>query len=287
MSIRTVTAIFDSAADAQRAKENLHSLGVAANDVRVTNQAEGPAQGAEGIKGFWESIKEFFVADEDRPTYAEGIRRGGYLLTARVEDEYADVACEILESCNAVDLEGRTNEWRSQGWTDAPEAAMEADQRDSLDNRGMADESEEVIPVVRERLQIGKREVNRGSVRVRSYIVEEPVEEDVQLREQRVEVERRPVNLRAQDADELLQDRTIEVTETAEQPVVAKTAEVTEEVVVRKLEGQRTEGVSDTVRRTEVDVDDSRSDDGEDEATTPPPDLQKRSRSPGEKPRAR
>jgi len=288
MSIRTVTAIFDSAADAQRAKESLLSLGVAANDVRVTNQAEGPAQDAEDGKGFWESIKEFFVADEDRATYAEGVRRGGYLLTARVEDEYADVACEILESCNAVDLEGRADEWRSQGWTGASDATVDVDQQDNLNNRDMeADESEEVIPVVRERLQVGKREVNRGSVRVRSYVVEEPVEEDVQLREQRVEIERRPVNLRAQDTDDLLQDRTIEVTETAEEPVIAKTAEVTEEVVVRKLEGQRTEGVSDTVRRTEVDVDDSRNDDRDDDTTRPPPDLQKRSRTPGEKPRAR
>jgi uncharacterized protein (TIGR02271 family) len=287
MSIRTITAMFDSADDAQRAQDNLLSLGVGAGDVRVIDQAERSADGDESDKSFWESIKDFFVADNDRAAYTEGVRRGGYLLTARIEEEYADVACEILESCNAVDLDARAQQWRTEGWTDAPAAATVDDEERDIN----AGTSEEVIPVVRERLRVGKRDVKRGSVRVRSYVVEEPVEEDVQLREEHVEVERRPVKLRAQAADELLQDRTIEVTETAEEPVVAKTAEVTEEVVVRKIEAQRTEGVSDTIRRTEVDVEDSRDeggrDDDTDEVTRPPPDLQKRSRTPGEKPRAR
>jgi len=45
------------------------------------------------------------------------------------------------------------------------------------------------------------------------------------------------------------------VTETAEEAVVSKTARVTEEVVVSKDVTERTERVADTVRRTEVDVD--------------------------------
>ena len=284
MSIRTITAIFDSAVDAQRAQDKLLSLGVGANDVRVINQGDASEQGETDGKGFWESIKEFFVADDDRATYTEGVRRGAYLLTARIEDEYNEVACEILESCNAVDLDARAEQWRSEGWTETRATAAAVDEHD-VERDLATDESEEVVPIVREQLRVGKRDVNRGSVRVRSYVVEEPVEEEVELREQRVEVERRPVNLETQNADELLQDRTIEVTETAEEPVIAKSAEVTEEVVVRKIQGQRTEGVSDTVRRTEVDVEDTR-DDGTDDATRPPPDRQ-RSRTTGEKPRAR
>ena len=55
------------------------------------------------------------------------------------------------------------------------------------------------------------------------------------------------------------QERTIEVEERGEEAVVSKEARVVEEVVVRKEADQRTETISDTVRKTEVDVEDERS----------------------------
>ena len=120
-----------------------------------------------------------------------------------------------------------------------------------------------MIPVVEERLNIGKREVERGGARIRSYVVEQPVQEQVNLREERVSVERRPVNQPVSgDPSRLMQEREINVTETAEQPVVNKEAVVREEIAVRKDTEERTETVSDTVRRTEVDVDDTQTDRG-------------------------
>jgi uncharacterized protein (TIGR02271 family) len=119
---------------------------------------------------------------------------------------------------------------------------------------------EERIPIVEEQLNIGKREVNRGGARVRSYIKETPVHEQVNLREEHVSVERRPVDRTlaggdlGQDSD-LLRDRTIEMTETAEEAVIDKEARVREELVVRKTAEEHTETIDDTVRRTEVDVD--------------------------------
>ena len=50
------------------------------------------------------------------------------------------------------------------------------------------------------------------------------------------------------------QERTIEMEERDEQAVVSKQARVTEELVVHKGVEQRTETVSDTVRKTEVEV---------------------------------
>ncbi|MBV8399223.1 MAG: YsnF/AvaK domain-containing protein, partial [Acetobacteraceae bacterium] len=116
------------------------------------------------------------------------------------------------------------------------------------------------IPVYEEQLRVGKREVGRGSVRVRSYVVEQPVHEQVQLREERVHVERRPVDRPADIAGtaEPFRERTIEVTATAEEAVIAKEARVKEEIVVGKDTQERTETVSDTVRRTEVEVEDDR-----------------------------
>jgi uncharacterized protein (TIGR02271 family) len=121
--------------------------------------------------------------------------------------------------------------------------------------RGTTTDGTEAIPVVEETLRVGKREVSGGRVRVRSYVVETPVEEQVTLRTEHVDVERRAVDRPVTDADRLFQDRTIEATETSEEAVIAKEARVKEEVVIRKDAEQRTETVRDTVRRTEVEVD--------------------------------
>jgi uncharacterized protein (TIGR02271 family) len=263
MSSRTITAMFDSADAANSARDRLLEVGLPSDTVQVIYQgASGDGAAADG-KGLWESIKDFFTGDDDEgATYEEGIRRGGHLLTARVEDQYADEVIVLLENAGAIDLDRRAEQWRAEGWTGAATANAEASRAGA----------EEAIPVVQERLRVGKREVNRGGVRVRSYVVEEPVEEQVNLREERVDVERRPVGqrVRAGAADELLQDRTIEMTESAEEAIVSKDAEVTEEVVVRKFEGERTEGVSDTVRRTEVDVEDTRGNEDSTDDTLPP-----------------
>lgn len=121
--------------------------------------------------------------------------------------------------------------------------------------RTQAGTREERIPVVEEELAVGKRMVERGHVRVRSRVVEKPVSEQVRLREERVDVERRPVNAPVADADRLLRDRDVEFTERGEEAVIGKRARVTEEVIVHKDVGERTENVQDTVRHTQVDVD--------------------------------
>ncbi len=117
-----------------------------------------------------------------------------------------------------------------------------------------ADESTK-IPVIEENLQVGKREVFTGGVRLRSRIVERPVEESLRLREENVTIERTPVNRPATSADLAnFQGTQIEMTESAEVPVVSKEARVVEEVSLGKEVQERTETISGTVRKTEVDV---------------------------------
>jgi uncharacterized protein (TIGR02271 family) len=113
---------------------------------------------------------------------------------------------------------------------------------------------EEVIPLSEEKLEVGKRSVDRGATRIRRYVVEKPVEENVTLRGERVTVEKRtPVETATAGAG-AFEERVVEVRETAEEPVVAKTARVAEEVVVGREATERTETVRDTVRREEVEV---------------------------------
>jgi len=114
---------------------------------------------------------------------------------------------------------------------------------------------ETTIPVVEEALQVGKRQTERD-VHVRTTVTETPVEETVRLRQEHVTVERRPAERQARPADsEAFKEQTLIVTETGEEAVVGKQARVVEEVVLRKEAEERTETIRDTVRRTDVQVD--------------------------------
>lgn len=121
---------------------------------------------------------------------------------------------------------------------------------------------DEVIPIVEEQLRVGKREAGGGRVRVRSYVVETPIEEQVNLRREHVDVSRRPVDRAVTASDDAFQERTIEAEEHDEEAVVSKEARIKEELVIRKDVETQTQTIHDTVRRTEVEVDDSRTDAG-------------------------
>src|SRR5262249_10902362 len=121
--------------------------------------------------------------------------------------------------------------------------------------RRVEDQEEVAIPVVEEDISIGKREVERGHVRIYSRVKEQPVEESVRLREEKVRVERRPADRPATDADlAAAEQEVIEIAETVEEPVVNKRARVVEEVVVHKDVTAHTETVRGTARHTDVDV---------------------------------
>ena len=285
---RTLTAMFDNRADAEAAKTRLKDANIDVSNVHIHDQSSAghsnDQYSTHENRGFWNSVKGAFLPDEDRHTYEEGVRRGGVVLTAQVDEHEADKAVRVLEEADTIDIDERSEQWRSSGWdyqSGAAATGMGAGAATgmfgssgttgmgsgttgtSTGSTGYAGTTgtsgtEEAIPVVEEELRVGKREVERGGVRVRSYVVETPVHESVRLREEHVEVERRAVDqpISAATAD-AFRERTIEMTETAEEAVVAKDARVVEEVVVRKDVGERTENIDDTVRRTEVEVEDT------------------------------
>jgi uncharacterized protein (TIGR02271 family) len=149
---------------------------------------------------------------------------------------------------------------RTRSRTAAPAATASSDrplERDTADLRGrhQATEGEVRVPVVEEQLEVGKRQVQRGGVRLYTRVTERPVEETVRLRDEQVHVERRAVDRPASAADlAAVEEGAIEVTETDEEPVVHRQARVVEEVVVRKDVEEHAETVQDRVRRSEVEV---------------------------------
>lgn len=279
---RTITAFYDQRAQAEAAVTRLASAGIDRANINVragSGNSGTVATTGHDEQGLWESLKDMFLPDEDRSTYTEGLRRGGFLVTAKISgDQYAK-ALDILDDEGTVDLDQRAESWRQEGWSgykganvSTPVRAAESSVRTgavspvagatagrtaaSADQ--IAEGRDAVIPIAEEQLRVGKREVDHGRVRVRSYIVETPVEEKVGLREEHVHVERRAVDRPATAADGLFQDRTIEATEMAEEAVISKEARVKEELVLRKDAEQRTQNVSDKVRHTEVEVEDER-----------------------------
>jgi uncharacterized protein (TIGR02271 family) len=113
---------------------------------------------------------------------------------------------------------------------------------------------EATIPIVKENLQVGKREVQEGTTRVQKRVVETPIEKNITLKEEDVRVERRAANRPVQDADQAFRNETIEMTETKEVPMVSKEARVTGEVALKKDTQERRETVRETVRNTDVQV---------------------------------
>jgi uncharacterized protein (TIGR02271 family) len=263
---RMITAFFDNREDASEAVERLTRLGLTRDNIKMV---EGSPQSGRASstanqtstsrssepRGFWESLGDLFLPDEDRYTYAEGLSRGGYLVTVTVTDALYERALDILDDEGTVNIDERAQSWRSEGWTGWEQGRKAGYGQSEATRSTTRDES---IPIVEENLQVGKREVNQGRVRVRSYVVEKPVQEQVTLREENVSVERRPVDRPLTGTEDAFRERTIEAQGKREEAVVNKQARVTEEVVLKKDANQRTETVSDKVRETKVEVDDQR-----------------------------
>jgi uncharacterized protein (TIGR02271 family) len=269
---------------------------IAAGPLATTLAGAGVGAAAGGILG---ALTDLGVPEQEAHYYAEGVRRGGALVSVETDDHMAERAAEIMGRYGAVDIDARVKHWREGGWTRfdpntgpyeakdprpfvdpnagpyreaeprvvseqhaAPRTAAETGREHELaatsrqgKRPGRVDEGEVRVPVVEEQLEVGKRIVERGGVRLYTRVVERPVEETVRLRDERVSVERHPVDRPAGDADlAAFKEGTIEVTETDEEAVVSKRTRVVEEVVVNKAVEERTETVRDSARRTEVEV---------------------------------
>jgi len=284
---KTVTCLYRDQERAAEIVNRLEQAGISGADVNVYSTASD---------NLIDDLETAGVPRSDAHAYAEGVRRGGSLVTVECDDDEVDQVLAILDDDGILDLDEQQTSWRSEGWqgydaatsdrtgglgaaadmsgarTGAPPTTLSGTEMGGdltgspdptearTDLRG-AGERDEVIPIAQEELHVGKREVGHGRVRIQSRVVERPVQEQVNLREEHVEVERRPVSGTMQAGSiggDPFQERTIEIEERGEEAVVSKEARVTEELVVRKDVEQRTETVSDTVRRTEVDVEDER-----------------------------
>lgn len=168
--------------------------------------------------------------------YGAALKQGHALVAADIADQDADAAEAILDENGAIDL---------------PNAATQQQKA----TRGTVIE-EETVPIVEEEVEIGKRRVNTGGVRLTTEVSETPVRKSVRLREETLDVEHHKADraLSHREADAAFEEKTLEMTATSETPKVTKEARVVEEVVVSKKAAEHEETVEATARRTDVKV---------------------------------
>ena len=268
-----VVAAFASASAAEAAVEDLDRARIPSAVSRsytkdASEYADYRARESGRQGGFW----SWLLGEESSQTseygaYDTSLAAGHTVVTVTVDDVQADAVVGILNQHGPHDIHeqaagasgaGPSSTHASSTAASSATTDRAGDVTPTTATSGMATgKEEEVIPLAEEELQVGKRTVDRGTTTIRRFVVRTPVEERITLRDETVSVERRrPVTAAEPGVPAgAFEERTVEVHQT-EEPVVAKTARVAEEVVVRKDVDERTETVRDNVRREEVDIQD-------------------------------
>jgi len=267
----TMAGVFEDYSTAESVARDLANAGIPRESIHVqSNFRTGAAGRSEygeehhegGISGFFRRLfgggsNEENEEEDDSGHYAEAVRRGNAVVTVTTTTDQIDRIAEIMNQRGAIDIDQRVAEYKKTGYTGYDPNAAAYTHEDSIRERDRQANSQEreSIPVIEEELRVGKRVVRKGGVRVYSRIVETPVEQTIDLQEQKARVERRPMDRPLERGEaSRMREQSIEVTETSEEPVIEKRARVREEVVVGKETTHRTEQVRDKVRHTEVEV---------------------------------
>jgi uncharacterized protein (TIGR02271 family) len=248
MSHEKVVAVYNTAAHADAAVRTLKSAGYSANDISITrNENEAPTAEV-SAPGFWQHLFGRDIGFHEAAAYGHAVVRGAAVVTVRVLESEGPNVIELLDAYQPVDVMDRVRTHGSAAV--APPIVVVPPPTSAGDVR----RDEEVVRLAEEQLNVGKRQVDAGITRVRRFSVEKPVEANVTLHEEHAEVIRRSISDAGYLNDIDWCEETIEVTETAERPVVNKTVRVTEEVVIRRRSSDHIETVRDTVRRQQLEV---------------------------------
>ncbi len=248
MTDDTIVAVYDTRGNAELAAQDLKGLGIPERAISM-QAGDTNAPGATVVEpkrehGFWSSL---FGGEPDHDTavYDHSVASGSIILTVKVPEGYVARVIEILESYAPIDLDERADGYGlTESATPEPKPLRPV----------TAGSDPNVLQLAEERLTVGKRLVNRGDTRIRRFVVETPVEQQVTLLDETVTLQRNPITGERPVNDADFTDKTIEMTETSEEAVVSKQAYVTEEIKLRKQASERVETVRDTVRREDVEI---------------------------------
>ena len=260
MSKQTVIGVFATKEQAKSAVEALQNAGYSSAHIDfMSNDAyrddELRTKRDTRQKGFFASL---FSDDDEMDKDLHMAARRGNTVTVHTESmDRAEQAADILDQYGAINANEASTKLRERGAQYGghnTEHTLDA-VKDDLTYANVDAAGTQTVDIVKEDIAVGKQEVNTGGVRLRSRVISRPVEETVRLREEHVFVNRTPVN-KVVDANTLdaFQEKTVEMTETAERAVVQKTARVVEQVSIGKEATEHVETIQETVRETDVDI---------------------------------
>jgi uncharacterized protein (TIGR02271 family) len=292
--MRTVVGLFENVDEARLAIEELAKLGFAPQKISVvanTAASKAMATSPRGLElhtmtlsdvgqvaasgpigelqerpgqrlGLIGLLQQIGFSSDLAEHYATGVQRGGALESLTVDDADADRVAAVMKKHatgpTAPTMTGQASKTAETTKAAAIGQAVESrlePERAGIKREGHTfAEEERTIPVYREELRVGKREVERGGVHVATHIVEKPSKDQVMLREEHVTVERRPANRLVSPEGTEFKEKAIDMTEYGEEAVAAKETRLVEEVIVHKQVAERTATVEDKIRSTEVEV---------------------------------
>ena len=252
MAYENIVALYDRAEKAQDAARALESSGFDTSDIHVS---DGEFLRDKDVRdsSVWQRLFGRSISDQESTAFRRTIHSGGAVLTLRTPDTEVNRAMKILNVHGPMNLHDRFTS------TQTSTATAQTSATPSTETGRLNATEEEVLRLAEERIEVSKRQVATGKSRIRRFVTEKPVEQQITLHEEHYEVARREIQdpkltkgIDGKDID--WKDQIIEVTETREQPVVTKTARIAEEVVIRRRGSDHVETIRDTVRRQQLQV---------------------------------
>jgi uncharacterized protein (TIGR02271 family) len=277
MNDEKIVAVYDTPAHAELAIQDIIASGVPESAISkhsgsldttttATNDVEPVRE-----KGFWATL---FGGEpnDDSAVYDRSLENGSTVVTVQAPEADIKRILDILDSHDPIDIDERAKDYGLMPATSLQEPLVDNTNLHGTSTPA-ATTGDETLRLAEESVVIGKRLVNRGSTRIRRYVVETPVEESVSLHHETVTLDRRPVTDGRPISNADFSEKTVEMTETSEEAVVSKNARVVEEVSLRKQATDRVETIRDTVRKEEVEVEHIPSETTANAASTSPRDL--------------
>ena|SRR5689334_1563416 len=112
--MHTIVGLFESRAKARRAKGGLIRAHIASPNIGLYDRSTADSSRALE-QSLWESHKDALGFAEDRSFYEEAMRRGGTVITVRINDEQVNEAAEILSRQGAIERAMPAAEEERQG----------------------------------------------------------------------------------------------------------------------------------------------------------------------------
>lgn len=263
MTYEKIVTLYDTADHAEAARRNLEASGFPGREISmITRNSLGLTGDQLHEPGLWHRLFGREIQPYEATLYGRSVEAGGALLTVRVPEADAARVTSILNAHQSVDLlkraeqQGLITAATKEKLATAPAAPVTRPAVAPTVTRPAAEMAagEEILALAEEQINVAKRTIRDGATRIRRYVIETPVETQVTLHEEHARIVRRAIADPNYVRNIDWTDKTIEIMETTEEPVITKSAHIAEEVLIQKEGKDHVETVRDKVRRQQVEV---------------------------------